>query len=84
MAILNLTDLANPDTQVVMRVTPRASDNRIVLRDGQIRAMVTDVPEGGKANAAEKKMLFAAMGLPKTRLRLLRGQTAREKIFVVV
>lgn len=83
MSLPDLSHLAIPGATVTVRVTPKASANGIVLRDGQIRVNVTVVPEGGKANAAVQKLLAKAMGVPKSRLELIRGVTARDKVFSV-
>jgi hypothetical protein len=42
---------------------------------------VTVVPEDGKATAAVVKLLAKALGVAKTRLTLLRGETSRDKLF---
>lgn len=77
----DLSDLATPGATLAVRVTPRASRNA-VLRDGDaLRVTVTTVPEGGKANAAVVKLLAKALGIPKSRLELLRGETSRDKLF---
>ncbi|KRS16002.1 DUF167 domain-containing protein [Roseovarius indicus] len=83
MSLPDLSHLAIPGATVTVRVTPKASANGIVLRDGQIRMNVTVVPEGGKANSAVQKLLAKAMGVPKSRLELIRGATARDKVFSV-
>ena len=79
----DLSHLARPGTQIAVRVTPKASANRIVAEDGAIRVYVTTVPENGKATAAAVKLLSKAIGVPKTRLVLVRGATARDKVFRV-
>jgi len=79
----DLSHLARPGATVAVRVTPRAARNAIVLRDGAIRVAVTAAPEGGKANAAVQKLLARALGVPKSRLRLIRGESARDKVFSV-
>ena len=80
----DLASLAKPGVEIAVRVTPKASRN-MVKRDeeGQIRVYVTVVPEGGKANAAVQKLLAKALGVAKSRLTLIRGQTARDKVFRV-
>ncbi|KZY34812.1 hypothetical protein A3731_18395 [Roseovarius sp. HI0049] len=83
MKLPDLSHLAEAGATVTVRVTPKAAAEGITLRDGQIRVRVTAAPEGGKANAAVQKLLAKAMGLPKTRLVLVRGQTARDKTFSV-
>jgi len=82
-AMSDLSHLSAPGTEIALRVTPKASRNRIVMEEGQIRVYVTTVPEGGKANAAVVKLLAKALGVPKSRLELIRGQTARDKVFRV-
>lgn len=77
----DLSDLALVSAELSVRVTPKASRNRIEREDGAIRVYVTAVPEGGKANAAVIKMLSKALGVPKSRLALIRGETSRDKVF---
>lgn len=79
----DLSHLARPGTEITVRVTPKASRNAIVAEDGAIRVYVTVVPEAGKANAAVTKLLAKALGIAKSRLVLVRGGTARDKVFRV-
>ncbi|HKL64751.1 MAG TPA: DUF167 domain-containing protein [Roseovarius sp.] len=54
------------------------------MAEGDIlRVYVIAPPEAGKANDAVRTLLAKALGAPKMRLRLLRGQGARDKIFEV-
>ncbi|SMP14665.1 DUF167 domain-containing protein [Shimia sagamensis] len=79
----DLSDLACEGAEIAVRVTPKASRNRVV-RDGEVlRVYVTVVPENGKANAAVQKLLAKALGLAKSRLSLIRGTTSRDKVFRV-
>lgn len=75
--------LAVAGTEIAVRVTPKASRDRIVAEDGDIRIYTTVAPEDGKANAAVVKLLAKAVGVPKSRLVLIRGATARDKVFRV-
>lgn len=77
----DLTDLARPGTELTVRVTPKASRDRITREGDDIRVYTTTVPEDGKANAAVTKLLAKALGLPKSDLTLVRGQTSRDKSF---
>ena len=77
----DLSHLAVPGTEIAVRVTPKASRNAVVVEEGTIRVYVTVVPEGGKATAAVVKLLAKALGVAKTRLVLLRGETSRDKVF---
>lgn len=69
----------------LVRVTPKASANRIkveTLEDGSklVRVYVTVVPENGKANHAVLKLLAKDMGVPKSSLSIVRGETDRNKL----
>lgn len=77
----DLSHLSRLGAEINVRVTPKASRNAIVAEDGTIRVYVTAVPEGGKANTAVVKLLAKALGVPKSRLTLIRGETARDKVF---
>jgi len=80
-----LADLAQPGARLEVRVTPKASRNAVTPPDetGTIRVQVTVMPEDGKANAAVTKLLAKALGVAPGRLRLIRGQTARDKLFEI-
>ena len=45
----DLSHLALEGAEIAVRVTPKASRDRIVVEEGQIRVYVTTVPEDGKA-----------------------------------
>ena len=78
---LDLSQLAVSGTDIALRVTPKASRDRLLWQEGQLRAYVTAPPEDGKANEAVRKLLARAMGVAKTQLMLVRGATARDKVF---
>ncbi|OOY05800.1 DUF167 domain-containing protein [Thioclava sp. F28-4] len=77
----DLSHLAIPGSEIALRVTPKASRNEIRVGDEGLRAYVTVVPENGKANAAVVKLLAKALGVAKSRLTMIRGETARDKVF---
>jgi len=72
-----------------LRVTPNASLDRIdgpeTLADGTtvLRLRVRAVPENGKANAAVIRLLAKALGLPRSAVTLVAGETARLKTVLV-
>ncbi|RYG90726.1 DUF167 domain-containing protein [Loktanella sp. IMCC34160] len=84
MSLPDLSHLAHEGAEISVRVTPKAARDRIVAEDGAIRVYVTIVPEDGKANKAVVKLLSKALGLPKTRLELIRGANARDKVFRIL
>lgn len=83
MALPDLSHLARDGAEIAVRVTPRASRNAVEAEGGTIRVRVTAPPEDGKANAAVQKLLAKALCVPKSRLSLVRGATARDKVFRV-
>ncbi len=69
-------------TRINVRVIPRAKLNRVEVQpDGTVRVHTTTAPTDGKATADVIKMLAEHYGVPKTSIRLVRGQTARDKVF---
>ncbi len=82
----DLTHLAD-GRMFTVRVTPKAARNGVRPGPGDgadLLVSVTTVPEDGKANAAVVKLLAKALGVPKSRLELVRGATGRDKVFRVV
>ena len=76
-----LAHLARPGAEFDCRVTPRARQAELSLRDGRIQIRVTAPPEDGRANRAAQEALALALGVAKSRLTLIRGATSREKLF---
>ena len=68
-----------------VRVTPNASADRIedltYDADGRpsLKVRVRAVPEKGKANGAVETLLAKALGLPKSAVKVVTGQTSRTK-----
>lgn len=67
-----------------VRVIPRAKINRIEVQpDGVVRVHTTTAPTDGKATADVIKMLARYYDVPKTSIRLIRGETSRDKVFEI-
>lgn len=67
-----------------VRVMPRARQNSVdVASDGTIRVHTTAAPTDGAANAAVIKMLARHFDVPKTSIKIIRGETARNKIIQI-
>jgi uncharacterized protein YggU (UPF0235/DUF167 family) len=64
-----------------VRVTPNARRAAVQVVGDQIRIAVTVVPEDGRATEAARDALAKAMGVAKTRLVLVQGAKARDKVF---
>lgn len=82
------SDLAQAGAEIALRVTPRARRNVITREETAagpaFRAQVTAPPEDGRANAAVQALLAQALGLAKSRIVLVRGATARDKVFRIL
>lgn len=63
-----------------VRVQPKASADRIVgEHGGALKITVTAAPEKGKANAAVIALLSEKLGIPKSAIEIVRGETSRLK-----
>ena len=64
-----------------MRVQPRARRDEIVgERAGAVLVRVTAPPVEGKANAALCRLLAKQLGLPRGKVAIVRGGSARDKL----
>jgi len=68
---------------IEVRVSPRASQNRILRDDSGIRVYVTAAPTDGEANEAVQALLAKQLKISKSSVQLVRGQTSRIKCFDV-
>src|SRR5687767_161934 len=71
---------------LAVRVTPRASRNEIVemLDDGTIKVRIAAPPVDDEANTALIEFLAEILGVPKSRLDIVAGETGRDKLIAVV
>lgn len=71
---------------LAIRVTPRASRNEIVeiLPDHTIKIRLTAPPVDGKANEALIDFLADVLGVAKSRIDIVAGQTGRDKLVTVI
>jgi uncharacterized protein len=66
---------------LAIHATPKSGRDEVVgWRGSELSVRVTAAPEGGKANAAVCKVVAAALGVPKTAVRVVRGEVSRHKI----
>ena len=70
--------------RLTVKVHPSARNNEIVGFQGEVlRLRVTAPPDRGRANEAVIELLAEALGVPRSRVTLLRGGASREKIIEV-
>lgn len=72
--------LTDSEGRIALRVTPNAKSDAISIEAGQLKIRVTVVPEDGKANKAVIALLSKALGVSKSSLTIVRGETARDKL----
>ncbi len=61
-------------------VTPKSGRDEIAgWRGGELYLKVTSPPEDGKANASACRLVAKALGLPKSAVSVVRGETSRHK-----
>lgn len=71
-------------TTLAIHVTPKSGRDEVVgWRGSELAVRVTAAPEAGKANAAVGKVIASALGVPKTSVRVVRGETARHKVLEI-
>lgn len=66
-----------------IRVTPHAKQNKVVESDGALRVYTTVAPENGRANSAVVELLSEYLDVPKSRIKILKGLTGRDKVVSV-
>jgi uncharacterized protein YggU (UPF0235/DUF167 family) len=72
--------LADVGGRLALRVTPGARTEGIEVVAGRLVVKVRAKPHDGAANAAVLVLLGEALGVPTSRLRMLRGATGRDKL----
>ena len=70
--------------RLAVRLTPRASREEVVGFEGKtLRVRVTAPPVEGRANAALVRLLSRRLGVPRGAVRVVAGQTSRNKVVAV-
>ncbi|MCK6540446.1 MAG: DUF167 domain-containing protein [Anaerolineales bacterium] len=71
---------------LAVRVTPRASRNEIVeiLDDGTIKVRLSAPPVDNEANNALIEFLSDILGVPKSKLDIVAGNTGRDKLISIL
>lgn len=66
--------------RIALHVTPRSGRDEVAgWRGGELSVRVTVAPEAGKANVAVCAVVARALGVPKSAVRVVRGDTSRHK-----
>ncbi|PKK92189.1 MAG: hypothetical protein CVV64_01910 [Candidatus Wallbacteria bacterium HGW-Wallbacteria-1] len=68
------------DAILEVKATPRASSNALKgFRNNVLLIQVTAAPDRNRANEELIKLLAKTIGIPKSRITILRGHTSRNK-----
>lgn len=79
-----MIDQPGPMNNFPVKVQPKASKDQVVgYREGVLQLRVTAAPNRGRANAAVVSLLAEALGVAKSRVNIIRGQTSRDKVVTV-
>jgi uncharacterized protein YggU (UPF0235/DUF167 family) len=71
---------------LAVRITPRASQNQIVgvLNDGTIKVHLVSDPADEELNAELLSYLAEVLGVPKSRVEVVAGESGRDKLVSVM
>lgn len=79
-----VTRQCNTGTRFSVRVQPRASRNEIVgVLGGALKVKLSAPPVDGAANAGLIDLLADELGVPKRRIRIVLGESARTKVIEI-
>jgi uncharacterized protein (TIGR00251 family) len=75
----------HPDGTILpVRAQPGARRNEVRgVQDGALKVCVTQAPEKGKANKAIAEFLAKWLGVKKSQVELISGETAAQKKFLI-
>jgi uncharacterized protein len=72
--------MTGPEATLSIRLTPRASRERLAMGDGGFVAHVTAPPVEGAANEALCRLVARAAGVAPSRVSIVRGHRGRQKV----
>lgn len=71
---------------LALRITPRSSRNQItsVLNDGTVKVNLSADPAGDTLNAELIAFLAEVLGVPKSRVEIVAGESGRDKLVSIL
>lgn len=70
--------------RIEVSVKPRSSRRKVVHQpDGSVKVYLHESPTDGKANEALKEILAQEFNVPKSRVKIIRGQKGRRKLIEI-
>ncbi|MBU4360386.1 DUF167 domain-containing protein [Patescibacteria group bacterium] len=68
---------------IQIKVIPKSSCNKIILRDNVFKLKITDAPEKGKANDKVIKLLSKHFKVAKSQIEIIKGLTKPNKLIKI-
>lgn len=65
---------------LAIKIIPNSSKNELIMTDSGLRLKITAPPVDNKANKFVIAFLSKLFKVPKTSIKILRGETSREKV----
>jgi uncharacterized protein (TIGR00251 family) len=73
-----------PGIRLALRVSPNAGRNEITgYKDGVLQVKVAAAPAKGKANKALTDLLAERLGIRKSAITIIKGETSRNKVILI-
>lgn len=71
---------------MAVRVTPRASRNEVtaIQEDGTVKVRLAASPKGGDANDALVTYLAEVLGVSRSKIEIVAGETGRDKLISII
>jgi len=64
---------------VSLRISPNAKKNEIIKENDTVKVKITAQPVDGKANKALLEFLSKTFKIPKTSVKIIKGETSKDK-----
>ncbi len=69
--------------KLTVKAYPKSSRREVRKEDGIFKVYVTEPPDKGKANKAILGLLSEYFGVPKSNMRIIRGECNRTKVIEI-
>jgi hypothetical protein len=79
-----MKNISDKKATIEIHLHPGAKRDEIVgFREGVLYAKVTALPQRGQANRALLELMAQTLGIPKSAVDIIRGQSSRSKVIAV-
>lgn len=68
--------------KVTFKISPNAKKNEIIKEDDGVKIKITAQPVDGKANKALVEFLSKTFKIPKTSIKIVKGETSKDKTII--